>query len=95
LYGKYASPRDAGNFAAGAVAESSGLESIAQYGYGAYNLSGNNKIVTGIITYGIAALSTINPFGSQAAFNSIAKFGEDKLTQRSINLGKEHVKNKK
>src|SRR5690606_5297263 len=33
LYGKYASPRDAGNFAAGAVAQMSGLEPIAQFGY--------------------------------------------------------------
>jgi len=43
LYGKYASPRDAGNFAAGAFAQSKGMLSQGiQYGYGAYNMAGNS-----------------------------------------------------
>ena len=43
LYGQYASPRDAGNFAAGMFAASQGLfEPVIMYGYGAYNLCGNN-----------------------------------------------------
>lgn len=94
LYGKYASPRDAGNFAAGAVAQMSGLEPIAQFGYGAYNMTGNSKPLTGLVT-GVVGLTTLinPPLGLGAAY-LIGKYGEDKLTQRSIDLGKQFIKRK-
>ncbi|WP_156810144.1 RHS repeat-associated core domain-containing protein [Nitritalea halalkaliphila] len=75
LYGKYASPRDAGNFAAGAVAQMSGLEPIAQFGYGAYNMTGNSKPLTGLVT-GVVGLTTLinPPLGLGAAY-LIGKYG--------------------
>ncbi|TAF59984.1 MAG: hypothetical protein EAZ57_09410 [Cytophagales bacterium] len=97
LYGKYASPRDAGNFAAGAVAEMSGIEPIAQFGYGAYNLTGNDKILTAHITVAVVALIAWPPttgWGLGIAY-LIAEYGEDTLTQRSIDIGKEYIKTKK
>lgn len=43
LFGKYASARDAGNFAAGAVAANSYWPGfMIDYGFGLYNMSGNN-----------------------------------------------------
>ena len=95
LNGKYASPRDAGNFAAGAVAQMSGIEPIAQFGYGAYNLTGNSKPITGALTLGVGVLTLANPALGITAATLISKFGEDKLSQRSIDLGKEFIRNKK
>jgi len=93
LFGKYASPRDAGNFTAGAVAQMSFFTALAQFGYGAYNLSGNSKIKTGIITEGVGILTVLNPpLGLRVAY-LIGKYGEDKLSQRSINIGKQYIKN--
>lgn len=89
LAGSY-SPRDAGNFAAGAVAQSSGMEGVAQFGYGAYNLSGNNKKITGAITYGVAVYFVINPMGAIQLSKYIMN-GEDKLTQMPIDLGKKFI----
>jgi len=94
LYGKYASPRDAGNFAAGAVAQMSSFTELAQFGYGAFNLSGNSKPKTGLITGGVGALTLVNPALGFGAAYLIGKFGEDKLSQRSIDIGKTHIKNK-
>lgn len=91
LYGKYASPRDAGNFAAGAVAQMSGIEPIAQFGYGAYNLSGNSKPIAGIISAGVGVLVLTNPAVGLGAATLISKFGEDKLSQRSIDIGKDYI----
>lgn len=92
LYGKYASPRDAGNFAAGAVAQNSGLAPLAQFGYGAYNLSGNNKYVMGAITGAVGWMTLANrPLGVASAY-LIGKYGEDKLSQRSIDIGKDFIK---
>jgi RHS repeat-associated protein len=94
LFGKYASPRDAGNFAAGAIGQMSGIEPVAQFGYGAYNMSGNNKTLTGLVT-GVVGLTTLinPPLGLGAAY-LIGNYGEDKLTQRSIDLGKQFIKRK-
>ena len=96
LYGKYASPRDAGNFVAGMVAASKGalLESISQLGYGAYNLSGNNKFKTGSIILGISGTSAGNPSEGLRLFDHVMN-GEDILTQRCINLGVAYQRGKK
>jgi RHS repeat-associated protein len=94
LYGKYASPRDAGNFAAGAVAQMSGIEPIAQFGFGAYNMTGNSKPLTGLVTGAVGALTLINPAAGLGAATLIGKYGEDKLSQRSIDIGKQYIKNK-
>jgi hypothetical protein len=93
LFGKYASPRDAGNFAAGAVAQKSSFTEIANFGYGAYNLTGNSKPKTGLLTYAITGLTLINPIAGAGTAYLIGKYGEDKLTQRSIDLGKDYIKN--
>lgn len=95
LFGKYASPRDAGNFAAGAIAEKSPLTGIVQFGYGAYNISGNSKGKTVLISGAIGGLTLVNPVLGLGAGYIIGKFGEDKLSQRSIDIGKQYIKNKK
>jgi RHS repeat-associated protein len=95
LFGKYASPRDAGNFSAGAVAQKSSLAGIAQFGYGAYNLSGNSKGITGLITGAVGALTLANPALGLGAAYLIGKFGEDKLSQISIDMGKQYIKKNK
>ena len=86
LYNTYASARDAGNFAAGAVAQSSIVPNIVlDYGFGLYNESGNNKVVAGLIGY----LHTImGPLSGTAARYSTAKNGEDKLSRAGIEAGK-------
>jgi RHS repeat-associated protein len=95
LYGKYASPRDAGNFAAGAVAQMSGIAPIAQFGFGAYNMTGNNKILTGAVTGVVGGLTILNPAIGLGAAHIISRYGEDKLSQRSIDMGKQYIKNTK
>jgi RHS repeat-associated protein len=95
LYGKYASPRDAGNFAAGAVAQSSGMEPIVQYGFGAYNLTGNSKPLTVALTAGVVLLTRISPALGLGSAYLIGKYGEDKLSQRSINIGKDFIRTKR
>lgn len=95
LFGKYASPRDAGNFAAGAVAQKSSFTWVAQFGYGAYNLSGNSKGKTGLITGAVGGLTYVNPVLGLGAAYLIGKFGEDKLSQRSIDIGKQYIKDNK
>jgi len=95
LGNKYASPRDAGNFVAGAVAQMSGIEPIAQFGYGAYNLTGNSKPLTLGLTLGVGVLTLANPALGLTAAGLISKFGEDKLSQFSIDLGKQFILNKK
>jgi RHS repeat-associated protein len=95
LYGKYASPRDAGNFAAGAFAQSQGILSpVIQYGYGAYNMSGNNKGKTGGIVGLNGAISAVNPPAGALGAVLIRAFGEDKLSRRSIKLGRDYYKKK-
>ncbi len=82
-------------FTAGAVAEMSGFESIAQFGYGAYNLTGNSKIKTGLLTGTVSSLTLVNPALGSGLGYLIGKFGEDKLTQRSIDIGKQYIKSNK
>lgn len=91
LYGKYASPRDAGNFVAGMVASTRGpvLEELTQLGYGAYNLSGNNKFRTSLIIFSVFATCAGHPSEGNRFYQYVLN-GEDKLSQRCIDLGKEH-----
>lgn len=94
LYGKYASPRDAGNFVAGVVAASNGhlREGFAQLGYGAYNLAGNNKIRAAFIIFGLSGTCAGSPNDGMRTYDHIIN-GEDILTQRCINLGKDYQRN--
>lgn len=96
LYGKYASPRDAGNFVAGMFAASKGslMDGVIQMGYGAYNLSGNNKIKTALIIFGVLGTSAGNPSEGLKLYEHVMN-GEDNLTQRCINLGKVFQHNKR
>ena len=95
LYGKYASPRDAGNFVAGMVAASHGsvMEAVTQFGYGAYNLSGNNKLKTAALVVFTGLELGVNPLGGALLVNCVMH-GEDKLSQRCIDLGKSYQRNK-
>jgi hypothetical protein len=95
LYGRYASPRDAGNFAAGALAQSSGIEPIVQYGFGAYNLTGNSKSRITALTVGVGLLTRMNPALGLGTAYLIGKYGEDKLSQRSIDIGKEFIRRRR
>ena len=90
--GKYASPRDAGNMLAGAVKYRSGmLAPIVQYGYGAYNLSGNCIWKTAALILGnIGIMSQNIPVGVSAA--KLICNGEDKLSQKSINIGYKNIR---
>ena len=95
LYGKYASPRDAGNFVAGMVAASKGLilEEIAQLGYGAYNMAGNNKWRAAAIIFGVAATLAGSPSEGLKLYDRV-RTGEDALSQRCIDLGKLYQRQK-
>ena len=97
LYGKYASPRDAGNFVAGMVAASKGLigGAVAKFGYGMYNMTGNSISLTaiGVAAVGISTLS--NPIVGVSSVIMIGETGEDKLSQRSINLGAKYYRKNK
>ena len=83
----YASPRDAGNFLAGAIKGKSGiLAPVIQFGYGAYNMSGNRIVPTALMTIGTCALTLQNPMLGAGVATRIMN-GEDLLTQLSINIG--------
>ena len=41
----------------------------------------------------LIGLTLINPAAGAGAAYLIGKYGEDKLTQRSIDLGKDYIKN--
>jgi hypothetical protein len=96
LYGKYASARDAGNFAAGAVAEMSIFPNgLSDYGFGTYNL--NNNSVWGSfksIFKDVFELGTNSPMG-MSNFIIKAKFGEHPLTRDGIEAGKYFVQSQK
>ena len=95
LYGKYASPRDAGNFVAGMVAASHGpiMEAVAQFGYGAYNISGNDKLKTAALVAFTGLELGVNPAGGALQVNRVMN-GEDKLSQKCIDLGKIYQRSK-
>lgn len=96
LFGKYASARDAGNFAAGAVAQISSVPNgIIDYGFGTYNQSGNNvgksllKIATDVLLIPVAP-----QYGIPSVINTIVN-GEDKLSKAGIEAGKAYIKSLK
>ncbi|MCX2491832.1 hypothetical protein OQX63_00005, partial [Pedobacter sp. PF22-3] len=89
LWDKYASARDAGNIAAGIVAKSSNIPTIIiDYGFGLYNESGNNKLLSGI--RGIRDLINLSivPQATIPKILTTVFTGEDKLTRAGINVGK-------
>ncbi len=89
LWGKYASARDAGNFAAGLVAVRSNIPTIViDYGFGLYNQSGNNKKVAVAKGVGDYLLSSISPVAGVMNFLRRAYTGEDKLTRDGIEARK-------
>jgi uncharacterized protein RhaS with RHS repeats len=93
LFGKYASPRDAGNFAAGAFAQSKGiLKGPIQYGYGAYNQAGNDITKMARIMNGQMTQTINNPAVGILSVAMTRAFGEDKLSRRSIRLGRNYYK---
>ncbi|MCC9138774.1 DUF6443 domain-containing protein [Pontibacter silvestris] len=81
----YASARDVGNFAAGAVAQRSILPTkLILYGFGAYNNSNNSKRDTPLtIMYDQAIRSS----GGNKGFLQAPTYGEDQLSFRGIQLG--------
>ena len=92
LFGKYASPRDAGNFAAGYFSASRGVFSpVIDFGYGFYNISGNDKTRTCINAS--LFLGTPLPISSKGvAFVLIGHFGEDKISRLSQKAGKQYYR---
>jgi RHS repeat-associated protein len=88
LYGKYASARDAGNFAAGAVAEMQPFipNAIPDYGFGVYSQSGNNVIRSMMIVW--AQIANLDFKGMK---NS-AMNGENPLSKAGIEAGKKYYK---
>ena len=90
LFGKYASPRDAGNFAAGYFSASNGWASpIIDFGYGFYNISGNNTTRTLINALFFVSTPVSLPM-KNIAFQYIRFFGEDSISRISQNAGKEY-----
>lgn len=95
LYGKYSSARDAGNFAAGAVAQKSNFPNILiDYGFGAYNLGGNNKLAGGVIGLGNAVLTRFNPILGVLVAGGISKYGENPLSRAGMEAGKKFIRGK-
>lgn len=89
LYGKYASPRDAGNIAAGMFSASKGkiLSAIIDYGYGAYNLNGNSmpRTVSYIITTNCSPIAPLFFF-----YTSI--HGENPISKQRQDAGHQFYK---
>ena len=85
-------PQDAGNFLAGAIKRQSGIFApIIQLGYGAYNISKNNKPILGLIAMGTLCLFVQNPsLGITASIYLMN--GEETLSQLSIDKGYNYVK---
>ena len=95
LFGKYASGRDVGNFAAGIVkARSNFGPGLIQYGYGLYNYCGNSKKrAIGMYIYGLSLLYGPNP-NDYIQHVIDMQNGEDKLTQMAIDVGYNYIKKK-
>ena len=92
LFGKYASPRDAGNFVAGYFSASRGVFSpTIDFGYGFYNLSGNNTTRT-CINAALFVMAPIPLSYKGVAFVLIGQFGENKISRLSQRAGKQFYK---
>jgi len=88
LYGKYVSARDAGNFLAGVVAQSSNIPNfIIDFGYGVYNKSNNSIFKSIFIAIG-------NIAQGPTAIAQTAMYGEDQLSRIGIEAGKAFMKKK-
>lgn len=95
LFGKYASARDAGNIAAGMVTQRSNFPNlIIDYGFGAYNQAGNNKVKAGMLGLLDGYIGSIYPPAGFGLLFYRGTFGEDKLSKRGIDLGKSLRKNR-
>ncbi|MBP5720856.1 MAG: hypothetical protein J6W82_07300 [Bacteroidales bacterium] len=93
LFGRYASPRDAGNFMAGYFSASNeALSPFIDFGYGFYNLSGNNTTRT-IINAACFICCPVPTTIKVGAFNLIRLFGEDKISRTSQKAGKQYYLN--
>ena len=92
LFGKYASPRDAGNFAAGYFSASRGVFSpVIDFGYGFYNISGNDKTRT-CINAALFIIAPISIPSKGVAFVLIGQFGEDKISRLSQKAGRRYYR---
>ena len=96
LFGKYASARDAGNFAAGAVAQMSIMPNgFSDYGFGTYNASENNFLNSAkMIAKDMMMLFSLMPVYYQKGVMSItlkANFGEHPLSSAGIEAGKSFI----
>lgn len=91
LYGKYASARDVGNFAAGAVSEKSPVPNIfTNYGFGLYNQSGNNKRTSVLMGVADVTMGIVAPPIGIGILLFRANFGEDKLSKQGITAGQKY-----
>ncbi|EMY3481608.1 hypothetical protein AAIP42_002540, partial [Flavobacterium psychrophilum] len=100
LFGKYASARDAGNFAAGAVAQGSIMpNAFSDYGFGTYNASGNSVFGSmGMIAKDLMLYTSPMPGASQMGAVSMsikANFGEHPLSRAGIEAGKKFIQSKR
>lgn len=95
LEGKYVSARDAGNIAAGKVAQKSNYPTqFVKYGYGLYNQSGNNKPLAAVMMAMDVINGIRNPIYGVGIFIYRSEYGEDKLSQAGIEKGIELQKQK-
>lgn len=89
MFGKYASARDAGNFAAGMVAQQSMLpNAFFDYGYGLYNMSGNNFATSALLLFSDLMLLHRYPYIGASVMLRRARFGEHPLSRMGIEAGK-------
>jgi hypothetical protein len=94
LNGKYASARDAGNMAAGFVAQRSMIATkFSEYGFGKYNQAKNSLLKTTWEVYG-DVVDMFSPDGSGHAqergiksVNFTIDHGEDELSRQGIKIG--------
>ncbi|WP_126972905.1 hypothetical protein [Gynurincola endophyticus] len=98
LFGKHASARDAGNFAAGAVGANSFLtDNQLDYVFGTYNQSGNS-VKNSVIKVVSDLLFSFFPDTQGMAdyrINNTIKHGEHPLSMDGIKAGRNYIKNKK
>ncbi len=93
LFDKFASARDAGNFAAGAVAQKSILPNlIFNYGYGLYNQANNNKPLTALIGATDLITGLTNPTAGIGIFIYRANLGENRLSSEGRVAGESFIR---
>ena len=91
LFGKYASARDAGNIAAGIVNQRSNWPSfLIDYGFGVYNMAGNNVRNSFEIIKIDMTLFLMNISMGTNMMLYRADHGEEKLSKAGIEVGKKN-----